>query len=51
MRTLDTINARWGRGTLRTATVPVEPDWGMCRELMSQSYTTRIDQLWTVNAD
>nr|WP_256346944.1 DUF4113 domain-containing protein [Pseudomonas gingeri] len=23
----------------------------MRRELMSQSYTTRIDQLWTVNAD
>ena len=50
MQTLDTINARWGRGTLRSATVPTTPDWGMRRELMSQSYTTRIDQLWTVNA-
>jgi DNA polymerase V len=50
MKTLDTINARWGRGTLRSATVPIEPDWGMRRELMSQSYTTRIDQLWSVKA-
>ena len=50
MQVLDTINGRWGRGTLRSATVPTVPDWGMRRELMSQSYTTRIDQLWTVNA-
>ncbi|MBA1245805.1 translesion error-prone DNA polymerase V subunit UmuC [Pseudomonas japonica] len=50
MQVLDTINGRWGRGTLRSATVPIAPDWGMRRELMSQSYTTRIDQLWTVNA-
>jgi len=50
MRTLDSINARWGRGTLRSATVPTAPDWGMRRELMSQSYTTRLDQLWTVKA-
>ena len=51
MQVLDTINARWGRGTLRSATVPTAPDWGMRRELMSQSYTTRIDQLWTVRAN
>ena len=50
MQVLDTINGRWGRGTLRSATVPIAPDWGMRRELMSQSYTTRVDQLWTVNA-
>jgi DNA polymerase V len=50
MQIMDAINARWGRGTLRSATVPLEPDWGMRRELMSQSYTTRIDQLWTVKA-
>ncbi|MGY2354779.1 DUF4113 domain-containing protein [Pseudomonas sp. SDO528_S397] len=24
------------------------PDWGMRRELMSQSYTTRLDQLLQV---
>ncbi len=50
METLDNINARWGRSTLRAATVPKELDWGMRREFMSQSYTTKIDQLWTVRA-
>ncbi|WP_223810614.1 DUF4113 domain-containing protein [Pseudomonas coronafaciens] len=34
----------------RTGSVPVTPDWGMRRELMSQSYTTRLDQLWVVKA-
>jgi DNA polymerase V len=48
MSVLDEINTRWGRGTLRTGGVPAAPDWGMQRSLMSQSYTTRIDQLWTV---
>nr|WP_258701612.1 DUF4113 domain-containing protein [Pseudomonas sp. B21-044] len=28
--------------------VPDTPDWGMRREMMSRSYTTRIDQLWRV---
>lgn len=50
MDTLDSINARWGRGTVRTAAAPTDPEWGMRREFMSQSYTTRIDQLWTVSA-
>ena len=49
MRVLDEINGRWGRGTLRTASVPIQPDWGMRREMMSQSYTTRVDQLWRVS--
>ncbi|WPN72877.1 translesion error-prone DNA polymerase V subunit UmuC [Pseudomonas germanica] len=49
MAVLDEINGRWGRGTLRAASVPSNPDWGMRREMMSQSYTTRLDQLWTVN--
>lgn len=48
MGVLDEINGRWGRGTLRSASVPSDPDWAMRREMMSQSYTTRIDQLWTV---
>ena len=50
MGVLDEINGRWGRGTLRTASVPANPDWAMRRELMSQSYTTRLDQLWTVKS-
>ncbi|WP_263263018.1 translesion error-prone DNA polymerase V subunit UmuC [Pseudomonas sp. RIT-PI-S] len=48
MGLLDEINAKWGRGTVRTASVPLEPDWGMRRELMSQSYTTRLDHLMRV---
>lgn len=48
MAVLDEINGRWGRGTLRAASVPRNPDWGMRREMMSQSYTTRLDQLWDV---
>lgn len=50
MGVLDEINAKWGRGTLRPGRVPVAPDWGMKREMMSPSYTTRWDQLWTVRA-
>lgn len=49
MAVLDQINERWGRGTLRTASVPGNPDWGMRREMMSQSFTTKIDQLWEVS--
>ncbi len=48
MTVLDQINGRWGRGTLRSASVPTNPDWGMRREMMSQSYTTKLDQLWKV---
>src|SRR5450830_599969 len=48
MTVLDSINAKWGRGTMRLASVPTSPDWGMRREMMSQSFTTRVDQLWTV---
>lgn len=48
MNVMDEINGRWGRGTVRSATVPSAPDWGMQRNLMSQSYTTRLDQLWKV---
>ncbi|MEX5491544.1 DUF4113 domain-containing protein, partial [Pseudomonas fulva] len=48
MEVLDSINARWGRGTGRAASVPAAPEWGRKREMMSQSYTTRIDQLWTI---
>ncbi len=49
MTVLDQINERWGRGTLRSASVPIDPDWGMRREMMSQSYTTRLDQLWLID--
>lgn len=48
MHVLDEINAKWGRGTLRTGRVPVTPEWNMRRELKSPSFTTRLDELWTV---
>ncbi|MGE8067096.1 Y-family DNA polymerase [Pseudomonas sp. NPDC089569] len=51
MSVMDKINDRWGRGTLRAASVPASPDWGMRRELMSQSYTTRLEELWTVRCN
>jgi DNA polymerase V len=50
MGVLDEINDRWGRGTLRVASVPKDPGWAMRRDLMSQSFTTKLDQLWTVKA-
>lgn len=51
MSVLDEINGRWGRGTLRVASVPASPEWAMRRELISQNFTTRLDQLWIVKAD
>ena len=48
MSALDKINDRYGRGTVRAGSVPRTPDWGMRREMMSQSYTTRVDELWKV---
>ena len=48
MTVLDQINLRWGRGTLRSASVPADPGWSMRRQMMSRSYTTKLDQLWMV---
>ncbi|WP_312388512.1 translesion error-prone DNA polymerase V subunit UmuC [Pseudomonas sp.] len=50
MSVLDEINSKYGGGTMHTAIVPRSPDWGMRRQMMSRSYTTRIDQLWKVAA-
>lgn len=49
MAVRDQINGRWGWGTPRSASVPNNPDWGMRQEMMSQSYTTQLDQLWKVS--
>lgn len=49
MSVLDEINNRYGRGMVRAASVPSSPAWGMRRGMMSQSYTTRLDQLWKVS--
>lgn len=49
MTILDQINNRWGRGTPCAASVPLNPEWGMRREMMSRSLTTGLDQLWRVS--
>lgn len=49
MATIDRINARQGRGSIRLGRVPAEPAWAMRRELMSQRYTTCWDELLQVS--
>ncbi|RAI64757.1 hypothetical protein DOZ80_25145 [Pseudomonas fluorescens] len=39
MGVLDSFNGRWGRGTMRLASVPIDPNWGISREMVSQSFT------------
>ena len=48
MGVLNAINVRWGMGTMRLASVPTDLDTGMRGEMMSQIFTTCVDQLWTV---
>lgn len=48
MGVLDEINARRRRGTLRTGGVQIDPDWTMRWDLMSRSYTMRLDHSWVV---
>ena len=50
MSIMDTTNRRLGKGMSWPARITAEPGWAMRRELMSQSYTTRLDQLWTVRS-
>jgi DNA polymerase V len=45
MATLDRINARMGRGTVRLARVPAAPDWGMRQEMKSPGYVSRWGEL------
>lgn len=40
MATLDAINGRWGRGTLRSAAGGMEKPWQMKRQRLSPRYTT-----------
>ena len=45
MHTLDAINARMGAGTLRLAAGGIKPTWGMRRQRLSATSTTRIADL------
>jgi DNA polymerase V len=47
---LDQINARWGRGTLRTAREGFGCSWAMRKDYRSPAYTTRWDELPVVRA-
>lgn len=48
METMDAINRKYGRGTLRPGRIPAEVGWAMRREMMSQSYTTNVWQVLRV---
>lgn len=48
MAVMDQVNRRWGHDCLRTAAMPLSPDWGMRRALLSPSYMTNWNQLWRV---
>ncbi len=50
MTTLDTINSRYGRGTLRLAAEGIAKPWQMRRERMSPRYTTAWEQIPNVRA-
>ncbi|OLU22489.1 DNA polymerase V subunit UmuC [Pseudomonas sp. PA15(2017)] len=45
MATVDAINKREGRGTVRLGRMPADPWWGMRREMKSLCYTTRWDEV------
>jgi len=48
MKVIDRINAHEGRGAVRLGRVRAAPEWAMKREMMSQPYTTRWDELMRV---
>jgi DNA polymerase V len=50
MTTLDAINGRYGRGTLRLAVEGIAKPWQMRREKMSPRYTTAWAQIPNVRA-
>jgi DNA polymerase V len=41
MAAMDSLNERYGRGTVQVATALQNEDWRMCREKLSPCYTTR----------
>jgi DNA polymerase V len=50
MKTVDQVNARWGRGTLRFGAMGFGGRWQMQQERKSPSLTTRWDELPLVRA-
>lgn len=50
MRAMDAINAKWGRGTLRSSAEGVSKDWQMRRGNLSPAYTTSWEGVPCVRA-
>lgn len=49
METIDNINDRMGKGTIRLASQGIQQRWLMRREKKSQNFTTEWEELLTVN--
>ncbi|UNC15911.1 Y-family DNA polymerase [Acidiphilium multivorum] len=45
MKAMDTVNARFGRGTLRIASTAATPGWGTRRQNLSPRYTTQAGEM------
>ena len=50
MDALDQVNSRYGRNTLRPATVAAKAPWGMRRRNLSPCYTTRLEEIMEARA-
>lgn len=48
MKTIDTLNERYGKGTVQNASIGINKTWSMRRERMSPRYTTSWDELIVV---
>lgn len=49
METIDNINDRMGKGTIRLASQGIKQSWSMRRENISQNYTTDWDELLCIS--
>jgi DNA polymerase V len=51
MKTLDEINRRWGRGSVKLASEGRDKSWAMRRSFKSPDYLSNIKELPVVYAD
>ena len=50
MAALDTVNARYGRGTLRPLATGISRSWSTRHERLSPRYTTRLEEILVATA-
>ncbi len=50
MQALDTVNARYGRGTLRPLATGIKRGWSTRHERLSPRYTTNLDEMLVATA-